>query len=181
MRPRHLEQTPNTSDTSSARDFARHTTQTVYFNESVAEARRVVDSVLVRWSSLLASLPEDERGRLQRSMGMKMEQLKVSWGLSGWVGGRTDCGGCCCGGGSLREVGRPKEAGQACCATPTDVPHAISSSSLVLALACHVTVMLLRRPAVPELVPIYNWRRITQCVLDLPPYRRNSKSSKTCT
>ena len=34
--------------------------------------------VLTMFEDLLASLDEAERGKLQRSMGMKMEQLKVT-------------------------------------------------------------------------------------------------------
>ena len=33
--------------------------------------------VLDRYQAVLAKLSEEERGRLQRSMGMKMEQLKA--------------------------------------------------------------------------------------------------------
>lgn len=32
-----------------------------------------------RWTALLESLPEEEKQRLQRSMGLKMEQLKAEF------------------------------------------------------------------------------------------------------
>ncbi len=38
---------------------------------------QAVDDVLLAFKALLEQLPQDERGRLQRSMGMKMEQLKA--------------------------------------------------------------------------------------------------------
>lgn len=37
----------------------------------------MVVQVLTRYQALLDKLGESERGRLQRSMGMKMEQLKA--------------------------------------------------------------------------------------------------------
>lgn len=37
----------------------------VYFNESVEAAKKVVDECLGKWDSLLASLPDAERGKLQ--------------------------------------------------------------------------------------------------------------------
>lgn len=49
----------------------------VYFNESAEVARKAVGDVLGRWQTLLASLPEEEQGKLQRSMGLKIEQLKA--------------------------------------------------------------------------------------------------------
>lgn len=49
----------------------------VYFNDAVVEATAAVDSCLAKWSALLESLPEGDRHKLQRSMGLKMEQLKV--------------------------------------------------------------------------------------------------------
>eukprot|EP00879_Flechtneria_rotunda_P010502 GHRR01010978.1.p1 GENE.GHRR01010978.1~~GHRR01010978.1.p1 ORF type:complete len:139 (+),score=35.66 GHRR01010978.1:253-669(+) len=58
-------------------EFAREDAETVYFNESTAEARQAVQEVLGRWQSLLQKLPQEEQQRLQRSMGLKMEQLKA--------------------------------------------------------------------------------------------------------
>jgi hypothetical protein len=49
----------------------------VYFNDSVKEASAAVDQVLHEWKSVLAKLDDTEKTRLQRSMGLKMEQLKV--------------------------------------------------------------------------------------------------------
>lgn len=49
----------------------------VYFNESAAEAKEYTQQVLDKWTTLLGSLPEQDSAKLQRSMGLKMEQLKV--------------------------------------------------------------------------------------------------------
>lgn len=49
----------------------------VYFNESAEVARKAVGDVLERWQTLLARLPEDEQAKLQRSMGLKIEQLRA--------------------------------------------------------------------------------------------------------
>lgn len=70
--------------------------ETTYFNESAAQAKEAVDTVLQQYHDVLQKLDEDEvrtccfpdfleiethcisqRGKLQRSMGMKMEQLKA--------------------------------------------------------------------------------------------------------
>lgn len=58
-------------------EYAKEEAETVYFDESVAEAKKAVDGCLAKWSGLLEGLPEAERGRLMRSMGLKMEQLKA--------------------------------------------------------------------------------------------------------
>ena len=50
---------------------------TVYFNESAEEARKLVKDTLSRWDTLLGSLPQEDKERLVRSMGLKMEQLKA--------------------------------------------------------------------------------------------------------
>jgi hypothetical protein len=50
-----------------------------YFNDSVEGAKKVVDECLDKWTNLLARLPEDEAQRLQRSMGLKIEQLKAEF------------------------------------------------------------------------------------------------------
>lgn len=50
---------------------------TTYFNESAEEARALVDAVLADFADVLKSVGDDERGALQRSMGLKMEQLKA--------------------------------------------------------------------------------------------------------
>ena len=51
--------------------------ETVYFNDSVIQAREVVDDVLGKWEAVLGELTPDEKAKLQRSMGLKMEQLKA--------------------------------------------------------------------------------------------------------
>lgn len=51
--------------------------ETVYFEEGLKTAQEAVADALGKYNSLLDSLSEEERGKLQRSMGMKMEQLKV--------------------------------------------------------------------------------------------------------
>ncbi|KAJ9525377.1 hypothetical protein QJQ45_003219 [Haematococcus lacustris] len=53
-------------------EYAKEEAETVYFNESVAEARRVTEACLARWDALVARLPDDERSKLQRSMGLKV-------------------------------------------------------------------------------------------------------------
>lgn len=49
----------------------------VYFNESAEIARKAVGGVLERWTALLGRLPDEEQAKLQRSMGLKIEQLKA--------------------------------------------------------------------------------------------------------
>lgn len=49
----------------------------VYFNESAECANTLVDEVLSKWKSLLERLGEEEKGKVLRSMGLKIEQLKV--------------------------------------------------------------------------------------------------------
>ena len=51
--------------------------ETVYFNDSVLQAREVVSDVLGKWEAVLGELTPDESAKLQRSMGLKMEQLKA--------------------------------------------------------------------------------------------------------
>ncbi|KAL4433253.1 hypothetical protein ABPG77_003301 [Micractinium sp. CCAP 211/92] len=58
-------------------EYAMEDAETVYFNESCAEARRAVQGVLERYEAVLQRLSDEERGKLQRSMGLKMEQLKA--------------------------------------------------------------------------------------------------------
>ena len=68
----------------SARDeieYAKEDAETVYFNDSCKEASAAVDQVLKEWRGVLSKLDETEKMRLQRAMGLKMEQLKV-WGLT---------------------------------------------------------------------------------------------------
>lgn len=57
--------------------MALESKETVYFNEEAECARAAVNDVLSKFESLLAKLPEKERGALHRSMGLKIEQLKA--------------------------------------------------------------------------------------------------------
>ncbi len=57
----------------------------VYFNDQLKDAKAAVDACLGRWQALLGSLAEEERGRVVRSMGLKISQLQVR---------RTSCGSC---------------------------------------------------------------------------------------
>eukprot|EP00803_Ostreobium_quekettii_P005616 evm.model.scf_375EXC.6 EVM.evm.TU.scf_375EXC.6 scf_375EXC:69785-71834(-) len=56
---------------------ARDEADTVYYEESLQAARTSVEEVLSRWNKLLSEKGEQERARLQRSMGLKIEQLKA--------------------------------------------------------------------------------------------------------
>lgn len=58
-------------------EMAMESKETVYFNEEAECARAAVKEVLEMFEGLLSKLPESERGALQRSMGLKIEQLKA--------------------------------------------------------------------------------------------------------
>lgn len=58
-------------------EMAMESKETVYFNEEAECARAAVKEVLDRFERLLAKLPESQRAALQRSMGLKIEQLKA--------------------------------------------------------------------------------------------------------
>ncbi|KAI3513630.1 hypothetical protein L1887_20966 [Cichorium endivia] len=58
-------------------EMAMESKETVYFNEEAECARAVVKEVLGLYEGLLSNLPEKERGVIQRSMGLKIEQLKA--------------------------------------------------------------------------------------------------------
>lgn len=58
-------------------EMAMESKETVYFDEEAECARAAVKEVLDMFNGLLAKLPESERAALQRSMGMKIEQLKA--------------------------------------------------------------------------------------------------------
>ncbi|KAL8261422.1 hypothetical protein R6Q59_025471 [Mikania micrantha] len=58
-------------------EMAMESKETVYFNEEAECARAVVKQVLEMYEGLLLKLPEKERGGIQRSMGLKIEQLKA--------------------------------------------------------------------------------------------------------
>ncbi|KAK9826661.1 hypothetical protein WJX74_008471 [Apatococcus lobatus] len=57
-------------------EYAQEDAETLYFNESHSTAKQAVTACLDLFSSISNQLDEAERGKLQRSMGMKMEQLK---------------------------------------------------------------------------------------------------------
>lgn len=58
-------------------EMALESKETVYFDEEAECARNAVNEVLGLFEGLLEKLPEQERGALQRSMGLKIEQLKA--------------------------------------------------------------------------------------------------------
>eukprot|EP01025_Chloroclados_australasicus_P014572 TRINITY_DN16846_c0_g1_i1.p2 TRINITY_DN16846_c0_g1~~TRINITY_DN16846_c0_g1_i1.p2 ORF type:complete len:129 (-),score=12.67 TRINITY_DN16846_c0_g1_i1:379-765(-) len=60
-------------------ELAKEDAETVYFNESHATAKQIVDEVMEKWQQVLAQVEEEERSKLQRSMGLKMEQLKAEF------------------------------------------------------------------------------------------------------
>ncbi|XP_057735463.1 embryogenesis-like protein [Arachis stenosperma] len=58
-------------------ETALESKETVYFDEEAECARAAVKEVLGMFDGLLARLSEKEKGALQRSMGLKIEQLKA--------------------------------------------------------------------------------------------------------
>ncbi|KAK7391201.1 hypothetical protein VNO78_19613 [Psophocarpus tetragonolobus] len=58
-------------------EMALESKDTVYFDEEAECARAAVNEVLGMFEGLLTKLPERERSALQRSMGLKIEQLKA--------------------------------------------------------------------------------------------------------
>lgn len=58
-------------------EFAQEDAETTYFNESHQLAKESVTVVTTLYQGIQADLSEADRGKLQRSMGLKMEQLKV--------------------------------------------------------------------------------------------------------
>lgn len=61
-------------------EYAQEDAETTYFNESHNLARESVGIVTTMYKEILADLSEADKGKLQRSMGMKMEQLKAELG-----------------------------------------------------------------------------------------------------
>ena len=59
-------------------EYAQEDAETTYFNESHKVAKEAVGDVTAKYREVLGQLSEADRGKLQRSMGMKMEQLKVN-------------------------------------------------------------------------------------------------------
>ena len=58
-------------------EYAQEDAETTYFNESHKAAKDSVAVVTSLYKDIQDTLNEADRGKLQRSMGMKMEQLKV--------------------------------------------------------------------------------------------------------
>ncbi|KAK8939821.1 hypothetical protein KSP40_PGU020687 [Platanthera guangdongensis] len=58
-------------------DAALESKDTVYFDEEAECAREAVKYVLNLFADLLERLPERDKSAVQRSMGLKMEQLKA--------------------------------------------------------------------------------------------------------
>lgn len=58
-------------------EMAMESKETVYFDEEAECARAAVKEVLDMFEKLLAKLPESNKAALQRSMGLKIEQLKA--------------------------------------------------------------------------------------------------------
>ncbi len=57
--------------------LAQEDAETTYFNESVDTAKGAVAEAFDAYEAVLKKLAEGERAKLQRAMGLKMEQLKV--------------------------------------------------------------------------------------------------------
>ncbi|VFQ80164.1 unnamed protein product [Cuscuta campestris] len=58
-------------------ESAMESKETLYFDEEAECARKAVNEVLELYEGLLEKLPEKEREAIQRSMGLKIEQLKA--------------------------------------------------------------------------------------------------------
>lgn len=58
-------------------EYAQEDAETTYFNESHKVAKEAVGVVTSMYRGIQDTLNEADKGKLQRSMGMKMEQLKV--------------------------------------------------------------------------------------------------------
>lgn len=58
-------------------EYAVEDAETTYFNESHKVAKDAVAEAMQLYKEVLNGLSDDDRGKLQRSMGMKMEQLKA--------------------------------------------------------------------------------------------------------
>lgn len=58
-------------------ELAMESKETVYFDEEAECARAAVKEVIDMFEGLLGNLPETKRAALQRSMGLKIEQLKA--------------------------------------------------------------------------------------------------------
>ena len=60
-------------------EYAQEDAETTYFNESHKLAKDSVGVVTSIYKGILETLSEADKGKLQRSMGLKMEQLKVRY------------------------------------------------------------------------------------------------------
>jgi hypothetical protein len=58
-------------------EMAMESKETVYFDEEAECARAAVKEVMDMFEGLLGKLQESKKAALQRSMGLKMEQLKA--------------------------------------------------------------------------------------------------------
>jgi hypothetical protein len=58
-------------------EMAMESKETVYFDEEAECARAAVKEVMDMFEGLLGKLQESKKAVLQRSMGLKMEQLKA--------------------------------------------------------------------------------------------------------
>ncbi|CAN4081227.1 unnamed protein product [Withania somnifera] len=58
-------------------ESAMESKETVYFNEEAECARAAVKEVFDLYQELLGKVSESEKGVIQRSMGLKLEQLKA--------------------------------------------------------------------------------------------------------
>ena len=52
---------------------------TTYFNEDAEIAKECVEQTLALYYALCDELDDETKGKTQRAMGMKMEQLKAEW------------------------------------------------------------------------------------------------------
>jgi len=64
------------SEARSYLEEARDAMGTVYFQGDLDDAKAAIDDVLTKWTALLSLVSEEERLYLQRTMGLKMSQLK---------------------------------------------------------------------------------------------------------
>ena len=60
-------------------EMAREDVGTTYFNDQYLQAQECTTEVLAKWQAILSRLDEEEKGKLVRSMGMKIEQLKAEF------------------------------------------------------------------------------------------------------
>jgi hypothetical protein len=58
-------------------ELALESVGTTYFNDEATEALSIGRDVIQRYESLLSAVPTDKRSELQRSLGLKMGQLKA--------------------------------------------------------------------------------------------------------